>query len=245
MSQPTRTTEMPERKVALLAGVLFLITFATSIPALLLYGPVLDDPAYVLTGGADTQIQIGALLEVFLVIANIGTAVVLFPLLRRHGERLALGYVAVRIVESVMIAVGLISLLSVVTMSAGAAGAPDASLVVAGQSLVAIHDWTFLFGPAFCAGLSNGIILGYLLFKTGLVPRRMAMIGLVGGPLLFAAAVAVLFGAFEQTSGIAFLFTFPEFVWELSLGVYLTVKGFKAAPVVRARVAAPAVPAPT
>ena len=143
-----------------------------------------------------------------------------------------------------MIAVGLISLLSVVTMSAGAAGAPDASLVVAGQSLVAIHDWTFLFGPAFCAGLGNGIILGYLLFKTGLVPRRMAMIGLVGGPLLFAAAVAVLFGAFEQTSGIAFLFTFPEFVWELSLGIYLTVKGFKAAPVVRARVAAPAVPVP-
>ena len=244
MSQPTRTTEMPERKVALLAGVLFLITFATSIPALLLYGPVLDDPAYVLTGGADTQIQVGALLEVVLVVANIGTAIVLLPVLKRYGERLALGYVAIRIVESLIIAVGFISLLSVVTLGNEAVGAGDGSLLVAGQALVAFHDWTFLFGPAFCAGIGNGIILGYLLFKSGLVPRRMAMLGLVGGPLLLAAAVAVLFGAFEQTSGIAFLFTFPEFVWELSLGVYLTVKGFKAAPAARGRMAAPAVPAP-
>jgi len=244
MTQPTRSTDMPDRKVALLAGVFFILTFVTSIPALLLYGPVLDDPAYVLTGGADTQIQIGALLEVFLVIANIATAVVLFPVLKRYSERLALGYVAVRIVESVIIAVGLISLLSVLTVSADAAGAPDESLVLAGQSLVAIHDWTFLFGPAFCAGLGNGLILGYLMFKSGLVPRRMAMIGLVGGPMLFAAAVAVLFGAFEQTSGIAFLFTAPEFVWEASLGIYLVVKGFKTATAApSARVMVPAVAA--
>jgi len=142
--------------------------------------------------------------------------------------------------------IGAISLLSVATLRAdfASAGAAAGTLTVAGLSLVAIHDWTFLFGPAFCAALGNGIILGYLLFKTGLVPRRMAMIGLVGGPLLFAAAVAVLFGAFEQTSGIAFLFTFPEFVWELSLGIYLTVKGFKTAAVApRARVMAPAVAA--
>ena len=244
MPQPIEPTEMPQRKVALLAGVLFILTFVTSIPAALLYAPVLDDPAYVLTGGADTRIQIAALLEVLLVIANIGTAIVLFPVLKRYGERLALGYVAIRIVESLIIAVGLISLLSVLTLSAEAAGAPDASLVVAGQSLVAIHDWTFLFGPAFCAGLGNGLILGYLLFKAGLVPRRMAMIGLVGGPLLFAAAVAVLFGAFEQTSGIAFLFTAPEFVWEASLGIYLLVKGFKTtAAATRARAMVPAVAA--
>jgi hypothetical protein len=244
MTHPSRSTDMPERKVALLAGVFFILTFVTSIAAVILYAPILDDPAYVLGGGADTRIQLGALLEVFLMITNIGTAIVLFPVLKRHGERLALGYVAVRIVESLIIAVGFISLLSVLTLSTDAAGAPDGTLVVAGQSLVAVHDWTFLFGPAFCAGLGNGLILGYLMFKSGLVPRRMAMVGLVGGPMLFAAAIAVLFGAFEQSSGTAFLFTAPEIVWEAFLGIYLAFHGFKTGAAVRpAPVARPAVAA--
>jgi Domain of unknown function (DUF4386) len=121
----------------------------------------------------------------------------------------------------------------VVTLRQDLAGATDAdaaSIVIAGRSLVAIHDWTFLFGPAFCAGFGNGLLLGYLMFKSGLVPRPMAMFGLVGGPLCFVSGIAVLFGLYSQTSGINSIATVPEFIWELSLGIWLTVKGFKESP---------------
>jgi hypothetical protein len=128
-----------------------------------------------------------------------------------------------------VIVIGIVSLLSIVTLRQDFAGGADAaSLVLAGQSLVAIHDWTFLFGPAFCAGFGNGLLLGYLMYRSGLVPRRMALIGVIGGPLAFASATAVLLGAYEQTSAVSFLATFPEMVWEASLGIYLIAKGFKA-----------------
>jgi Domain of unknown function (DUF4386) len=172
-----------QQQRARIFGVLFALTFVTSIPALILYDPVLNDTSYILGNGSDTRVQLGALCEVFLVITNIGTAVVLWPIVRRQSQTLALSYVASRTVESSMILVGLISLLSVVTLREDLAGtAAESSLNVAGQSLVAIHDWTFLFGPAFCAGLGNGLLLGYLFYRSGLVPRRMAMIGLIGGP---------------------------------------------------------------
>ena len=222
-----------QRRTAFFAGVFFILTFVTSIAGLLLYGPVLDDANYVLGAGADTQISAGALLEILLVIANIATAVVLFPILKRQSESVALGYVASRIVESTIIAAGIVSLLSVVTLRQDFAngGANGASLTLAGQTLVAVHDWTFLLGPAFCAGFGTGVLLGYLMYRSGLVPRRMATIGLVGGPLAFAAATGVLFGLYEQTSATAFLLTMPEIVWEASLGIYLVAKGFKASPI--------------
>lgn len=174
-----------------------MITFVSAIAGLLLYDPVLNDADYIVSAGSDTRVSFGALFEVILVIANIVTAIVLFPILKRQSESLALGYVASRIVESVIIAVGIISVLSVVTLRddfAGVAGADPSSLNIAGQSLVAVHDWTFLLGPGFCVGLGNGLILGYLMYRSGLVPRRMAMLGLVGGPLIFASSIAILFG---------------------------------------------------
>ena len=167
------------RKTALIAGALFLITFLTSIPAaLLLYGPVLDHANYIVGAGADTRVALGALLEVLLIIANIGTAVVLFPILKRQNEGLALGYVTARLVESTFIAIGIVSLLAIVTLrqDVGGAGGAD-SLVPVGRSLVAIHDWTFLLGPGWIVGVGNGLILGYLMYRSGLVPRRMAMLG--------------------------------------------------------------------
>jgi Domain of unknown function (DUF4386) len=186
-----------QRKTALVAGVFFVVTFVTSIPALLLYGPLLDQADYILGPGADTRIAVGAFLEVLLAIANIGTAVTLFPVLKRQNEAVSLGYVATRILESTIIVAGIVSLLSVVTLRQDFAGtgADAASLTLAGKSLVAFHDWTFLFGPAFCAGFGNGLLLGYLMYRSGLVPRRMALLGLVGGPLCFASGTAVLFGA--------------------------------------------------
>ena len=155
----------------------------------------------------------------------------LWPIVRRQSETLALSYVASRVVESVIIVVGLISLLSVVTLREGfaGAGADAGSLTVAGGSLVAIHDWTFLLGPGFCVGV-NGLLLGYLFYRSGLVPRWMAWFGLVGGPLIFASAIAVLFGAYEQ-DGAHFLFSIPEIVFEASITIYTIVKGFRPSPI--------------
>jgi hypothetical protein len=157
---------------------------------------------------------------------------VLFPILKRQNEALALGYVGARLVECTFIAIGIVSLLSVLTLRQDftGAGGDSATFVTVGQSLVAIHDWTFLLGPGFIVGVGNGLILGYLMFRSRLVPRPMAVLGLVGGPILFAAGIGVLFGVFEPSGFAQSLATAPEFVWELSLGIYLTVKGFRGSP---------------
>jgi hypothetical protein len=217
------------QKIARVTGVLFVITFIASIPPVLfLYGPLLDDPRYIIGGGAaDNGASFGALLELLLIIANIGTAVVLYPVVKRVNEILALGFVAARVIESAFIAVGILSVLSLVTLRQEAtAGADAGSLVAVGQSLVALHYWTFLLGPGFVVGVGNGLILGYLMYASRLVPRGMTMLGLIGGPVLMAAAIAVIFGVIEQGGLVQTLATAPEFLWELSLGIWLIVKGF-------------------
>jgi hypothetical protein len=221
------------RKTALIAGALFVITFITSIPAaLLLYTPVLDHTNYIVGAGADTRVAFGALLEVLLIVANVGSAVVLFPVLKRQNEGLALGYVTARIIESTFIAIGIVSVLAVLTLRRDVGGTGGTgSLVTAGRSLVAVHDWTFLLGPGWIVGVGNGLILGYLMYRSGLVPRRMAMLGLIGGPLIILSGTAVLFNVIQPGSAGQVIATIPEFVWELSLGIYLMVKGFKPSPI--------------
>ena len=225
------------RKPGRIAGLWFIGTFVFSIPAALLYGPVLTDADYILRGGLDRQVSLGALLEVLLAISNIATAVVFFPVLRRVNEAVALGYVASRIMESAIIVTGLMSLMTVVTLRDDVAGtgADSATLKVAGQTLVALHDWTFLLGPQFCAGLGNGILLGYLMYRSELLPRRMALLGLIGGPLAFVGGVLVLFGAFGQPSAPLFALTAIEVIWEASLSIYLTVKGYRPSPLLAAQ----------
>lgn len=220
-----------QQRRARIFGVLFALTFVTSITGLLLYDPVLNDADYILGDGADTRVRLGALCEIFLAIANIGTAVVIWPIVRRQSQTLALGFVTSRLVESVVIVVGLISLLTVVTLREDLAGtgADAGSLSVTGESLVAVHDWTFLLGPGFCVGV-NGLLLGYLFLRSGLVPRWIAMFGVVGGPLIFASSIAVLFGAYEQ-DGAHFVFALPEIVFELSITVYTIWKGFRPSPI--------------
>jgi hypothetical protein len=219
---------MNPQTIARVTGVLFLITYITSIPAqLVLYVPVLTDPNYIVGSGADTSVRLGAFLEVILIISGIGTAVVVWPVLKRVNEILALGFVTARLVECAFIAVGLLSLLTVVTLrQAGAAGADAGSLLTVGESLVALHDWTFLLGPGFVVGIGNGLILGYLMYTSRLVPRGLAMLGLIGGPVLCAAGIAILFGVFEAGSVWQIIATIPEFFWELGLGIWLIVKGF-------------------
>src|SRR5215207_10734260 len=220
---------MNPQKIARVTGVLFVITFITSIPAaLVLYVPVLSNPEYIAgAGGADNGVFLGASLELLLIIANIGTAVALWPVLKRVNESLALGYVTARVVECAFIAVGILSLLTLVTLrQEAAAGADAGSLLTVGQSLVALHDWTFLLGPGFVVGIGNGLILGYLMYTSRLVPRGMAVLGLIAGPVLLARFVGILFGVFEPISVLGGLMVVPEFLWELALGIWLTVRGF-------------------
>ena len=219
-----------DQRTARIFGVLFVITFLTSIPAAVLYGPVLDDPAgYIAGGGMDTQIYLGAFLEFLLIIANVGTAVVLFPIARRQSEILALGYVGARIIESVFIGGGIIFVLGVVSLRHDSAGAADLAV-----SLAALKDWTMLFGPGLVVPFGNGLILGFLMYSSGLVPRPLALLGLIAGPVLLVGNLGVLFNLWEVT-GLVALFVAPEFVWELFLGIYAAVWGFrKAAPILRA-----------
>jgi len=213
----------------------------TIIPApiaqFFLYDSVLNDVDYIVGAGADANVILGAFLEVLIAIAIIGTAVTLFPLLKRQNEGFALGYVAARIFESTMIVVGIIGLLSVVTLRqefAGVAGAEAASLVEDGRSLVAIHDWTFLLGPGLMPGL-NDIMLGYLLYASRLVPRALALLGIVAGPVHFASFVAVLFGVIEAGSMWQGIASIPVAAFEVILGIWLIVKGFNpSAPLLRA-----------
>src|SRR3954470_12999203 len=225
-----------DQKRARAFGVLYLITFVTSIPAALLYRPVLDDPVgYIAGAGHDKQALLGALLELLLIIANIGTAVVIVPIMRRFNEELAIGYVTARIFECAFILVGIVSVLGIVTLQTQDAGAAEGTVA---YTLAAIKDWTFLLGPGWFVGWGNGLILGYLMYRTRLVPRRAAWLGLVGGPLIIISGTAIMLGGNQPSSAmhsVQAVATIPEAAWELFLGVYCTIWGFRrAAPILAA-----------
>jgi hypothetical protein len=216
------------RKTSVLFGLYFAGTFLFSIPALVFYAPLLGKPEYVLGAGSDARIAMGALFEVLLAICNVGTAIVLYPVARRVSEAMALGYVAVRIVESLLILAGVIALMSIVSLRAAPAPTADSEAVRAvSQGLLAFHDWTFLLGPQFCAGLGNGLILGSLMYRSRRVPPRMAMVGIIGGPLAFVGGVLVLFGALRPMSGGLFALTALEIVWEVWITYYALRIGFR------------------
>jgi hypothetical protein len=220
------------RRTALVAGAFYVITFAASIPALLLLGPVLDNPDYIVSSGADTRVLFGGFLDLINALAGIGSAVALFSVVKRQHEGFALGFVTTRIFEAAVIIIGVVSILSVVTLRQNVAGtgADEASLVAVGQSLVAVRDWTFLLGPGLMAAL-NALLLGTLMYRSRLVPRIIPTMGLIGAPLLLTSVVATYFGMNELSSVWHLIATAPIFVWELSLGIYLIVKGFKHSPI--------------
>ena len=231
---------MDTQKTARLFGWFFIATFITGISARLLFvnglGATWQDMRFVPGATSDTSIFLGAILEFGVIATNIATAVVLYPIVRRQSETVALGYVTARIVESTFILVGLISIVSVVSVAsslAGATGATAASVAAQGGSLVSTYEYAFLFGPGLVVGFGNGLMLGYLMYRSGLVPRRMAMLGLIGGPMLIVSFVLILFGVYENGSAPSFLMALPEIVWEASLGIYAAWKGFRPSPITR------------
>ena len=226
------------RRTATFAGWLWIATFATSIPAyFFFYAPLRNDPGLITGSGPDptTSVALGAFLELLLIIANVGTAVVFFPILKRQSEAGALGYVGARLIECTFIAIGIASVLTFVFMRQEGTGTTDL-----GKALVAIYDRAFLLGPGFFAGFGNGLLLGYLLYRSELVPRGMAVLGLIGGPLIMASGVAIMFNLTQRGSSLQAISTLPEFIWELSLGIYLVAKGFKPSPLTRGLESAPA-----
>jgi hypothetical protein len=212
----------PLRKTALIAGLCYLVTFV-SIPTLRLYSPVLNDPNYIVGPGPDTPIMIGGALEVIVALAGIGTAVVLYPVVKRQNQAAALGFVGARVMEAAGIAAGVVALMSIVTLRQAGAG-PDA--LVTGQALVANYNWSFLLSQSLIP-VVNALLLGSLLYRSRLVPRVLPLVGLIGAPLLLASDVAVMFGLWERVSAPSGLLAIPIAAWEFSLGVYLTVRGFK------------------
>jgi Domain of unknown function (DUF4386) len=237
----TATNRVPmdsTRKTALVAGVFYLITFI-SIPTLVLYGPVKEQRDWILNSGGHTAVLVGGFLEVIVALAGIGTAVTLYPLLKRQNESVALGFAAARVLEAGMIFTGAVSLLSLVTLRqhlGAGAGANAPALVTTAASHVAVYNWTFLLGQSLMPAI-NALLLGSLLYRSRLVPRSIPLLGLIGAPLLITAVIATLFGGIDQNSSLAALAALPVAAWELSLGVWLVLKGFRPLPPVAAGMA--------
>ena len=227
------------RRTAFLAGALYLLTFASSIPAVFVLDPVLSDPAYVLGAGADTRVIWGAVLDIINPLACIGTAVVLYPVLKRQSQALALGFVTSRVLEAAILMTGVLSLLAVVTLRqdlGATAGSDTDALVAVAAGLVAVRDWAFLLGTSLA--IPNALLLGTLMYRSRLVPRAIPLMGLIGAPLLLIANGLTLFGLNDQLSLLSAVALPGIFFWELSLGVYLVVKGFRPSPLTAALLAA-------
>ena len=215
----------PLRKTALVAGLLYLLTFV-SIPTLALYGSV-HDPNYIIGPGSNSPVLVGGVLEVIVALAGIGTAVVLYPVVKRQNEAVALGLVGSRVLEAAGILAGVACLLTIVTLRE--AGAGNGALVT-GQALVALYDRIFLLSQSLMPAV-NDLLLGYLLYKSRLVPRVLPVLAFIGAPLLLVSDAAVLFGVVERVSALPAIATLPVALFEFSLGVYLTVKGFRPSPI--------------
>jgi hypothetical protein len=210
------------RTAALIAGAFYVLTFV-SIPTLSLYVGI-HDPGFITGPGPDTPVIIGGLLELIVGLTGIGTAIALYPVVRRQDEWRAIGFVATRTLEGSMIFAGVASLLTIVTLRQ--AGVGEGGVVIA-QALVALYDRLFLVGQSLMPEF-NALLLGSLLYQSRLVPRALPTLGLIGAPILLAANLAVMFGVIDRISPLAALPALPIALWEFSLGVWLLVKGFNA-----------------
>ncbi|MGA9748614.1 MAG: DUF4386 domain-containing protein [Nocardioides sp.] len=225
-----RTSPDPTRRAATIVGWLFIVTYVTAISAKIGFYPPLFDGNYVTGPGEDSRVLWGAFAEAILIIANIGTATALYTVVKHRYPNLGLSFVAARIMESVFIGVGILTVLTVVTLRQDYAAADEqsaAGLAAVGDAFLVMQEWTFNLGPAFVVGVGNGCILGWMMFRTGLVPRRLAMLGLIGGPLIILSGSAAMMGFIELDGTWQTLAAIPEFFWELGFGIYLIVKGFK------------------
>jgi hypothetical protein len=215
-------------------GWLFIGTFVTSIPARLLFidgvGASWSDMHFVPGDISTASLKLGAIFEFGLIVTQIGTAIVIYPLVRRQSETVSLGYVAARLMESTFAAIGLVSMITILSVSDALSGATDVTataLTTQADALVHTYEWAFQWGPGLVAGIGNGVMLGYLMYRSQLVPPRLALLGLVGGPLLILSHLLIVGDVYDNGSTASGLLTLPEAAWELSLGVYCAWRGFR------------------
>lgn len=221
-----RLTLSSMRRTALVAGVLYLITFASSIPAVFLLGPVLNDPNFIIGGVGADQVRLGALFDIVNCLTAIGTAVALYSVMKRQHEGAAIGFVGSRLFEAAVLMIGTVSILSIVTLQQpGATGAEASVLVTLQQALVAVRDWSFALGTGVPA--LNAALLGYLMYRSRLVPRAIPMLGLIGAPLFASWVVGYILGITDGGSAWHAIAVAPIFFWELSIGLWMTFKGFR------------------
>ena len=217
------------KKTAKIVGVLLILATVTAVAGVILYNPILNGPDYLTNGSQHAnQVILGALMELILVVSAVGTATTMFPILRKYNETIALWHICFRFLEAIIITVGVISVLSLLTLSREfvAAGAQDtASFQTSGIVLNAIHDWTFLLGPNFMLGI-NTMMYSYIFYKTKLVPRFISILGMIGATLIFTCALFVMFGVFPQLSVWGAILALPVAAYEMILAVWLIVKGF-------------------
>ncbi|MBO0691425.1 MAG: DUF4386 domain-containing protein [Acidimicrobiaceae bacterium] len=224
-SPPTPAPEANLRRRAQLAGILYLVTFVASAPVLPLENVALKHADFIVSAGSNARLALGGVFNLINGLAAVGTAVALYPLLRRRHPGLALGLVTSRLLEGATIVTSTVAVLSLVTLHDPAArGAGRTALVAVGMALIALHKWTFLLGPGLMSAI-NALLLGTMLYKSGLVPRIIPTIGLIGAPILLASVAAAVFGAYDQDSAASLLASLPVAVWELSLALWLTIRG--------------------
>ncbi|MGO4689243.1 DUF4386 domain-containing protein [Glaciibacter sp. 2TAF33] len=224
-----RRRMLPTRRISLTVGILYVLTFV-SIPTLGLYAPIKNNVgAFILGAGSASALQSGVLSEITVGLAGISTAVVLYPLTKRISQTAALGLVAARLLETCLIFVSVVSLLTIMTLRTDVAGTSRAALVTMGHSLLANYNWTFLVSGSLMP-VACDLLLGYMLYRSAIVPRIWPIVAFIGAPLLLASDIAVFFGAYSNVSPIAVLAALPVALFELSLGIWLIIKGFKLTP---------------
>ena len=226
-SHTTKRTPMDSmRKTALAAGILYLLTFASSIPAALLLGNTLADPAYITGAGADGQVRLAALFDIINGLTAIGTAVALYSVVKRQHEGFAIGFVVARLFEAAILFVGVLSVLSIASLRATAAASADpASLAAVGLAFTTLYEWAFALGTGIPA--LNAFLLGWLLYRSRLVPRAIPVIGLIGAPLFTSFIIGYIFGITDHGTTWHGIAVAPIFIWELVLGLWMTFKGFR------------------
>ncbi|MDG0809266.1 DUF4386 domain-containing protein [Cohnella rhizosphaerae] len=231
--EKTQQSKYSSTLASKMAGIFFILAAASSIAGLLLYDPILNGADDLAQGAAHgDQVILGAVMELILVVSAVGTSITMFPYLRKYNQTLALGHVCFRFMEAVIIVIGIVGVLSLLTLSRSFAGAaaPDAAAYEAsGVLLKAIHDWTFLLGPNFMLGV-NTMLYSYIFYKSGLVPRFIPILGMTGAAAVFAAALFEMFGVFEQLSVWGALLSLPVAANEMTLAVWLIAKGFSRSP---------------
>lgn len=214
---------------AALVGIFFIVAAVSSVTGLKLYDPILSDANFIISGSTHyNQIISGAICELILAATATGTGIMLYPYLRQYSESLGLGYLCFRMLEVFFILLGIVSVLTTLSLSVHYSNhiiqdnAMDESV---GFAFISLHNWTFILGPNFMLAI-NTFLYSYTFFKTGLVPKGLSLLGLTAACLIMLAAILELFGIIYQISVWGILLAFPIALYEMSLSVWLIVKGF-------------------